>query len=88
MLFDHGADSVTTFFISIQMLELFQIHSVAQKILSLFLVVMLTYFAAMWAQYSTGVFKLGRINPVDEGLPGFALAAFAAIFIPIQYLSA
>lgn len=44
--------------------------------------VMLVYFSAMWAQYSTGFFRLGRINPVDEGLPGYALAALANIFLP------
>jgi hypothetical protein len=48
----------------------------------IFVFVMLVYFSAMWAQYSTGHFRLGRINPVDEGLPGYAIAAVANIFLP------
>ena len=88
MLFDHGADSVTTFFITIQIMEIFQLHSGTQKVLSLMAVVMMVYFAAMWAQYSTGVFNLGRINPVDEGLPGYALIAFLGIVIPYKMWNA
>ena len=44
--------------------------------------VMMSYFCAMWAQYTTGVFKLGMINPIDEGLPCYSLCCFIAIFIP------
>jgi hypothetical protein len=46
---------------------------------------MLVYFSAMWSQYSTGYFRLGRINPVDEGLPGYALASLANIFLPDNF---
>ena len=35
----------------------------------------------MWMQYSIGFFRLGRINPVDEGLPSYALLAFILAFI-------
>lgn len=46
---------------------------------------MLVYFSAMWSQYSTGHFRLGRVNPVDEGLPGYAIAAIANIFLPNNF---
>jgi len=52
------------------------------RVAVVFLFVMLVYFSAMWAQYSTGHFRLGRVNPVDEGLPGYAIAALANIFLP------
>lgn len=32
----------------------------------------------MWSQYSVGYFKLGRVNPVDEGLPLYALFCLMA----------
>ena len=50
-----------------------------------FVFVMLVYFSAMWSQYSTGYFRLGRVNPVDEGLPGYAIAALANIFLPAGF---
>ena len=51
----------------------------------LFGMVMMCYFCAMWAQYSTGVFKLGVVNPVADGLPSYALFALIAIFIPYTW---
>jgi len=42
---------------------------------------MAVFFSALWNQYSTGVFKLGRINPVDEGLPAYALGSLLFLFI-------
>ena len=51
----------------------------------LFGMVMMCYFCAMWAQYSTGVFKLGVVNPVDDGLPSYALFALISIFIPYTW---
>ena len=35
----------------------------------------------MWMQYSIGFFRLGRLNPVDEGLPMYALLAIIMSFI-------
>jgi hypothetical protein len=32
----------------------------------------------MWSQYCIGYFKLGRINPVDEGLPFYSLFSLIA----------
>lgn len=44
-----------------------------------FVFVMLIFFSALWHQYSTGVFKLGRVNPVDEGLPALAILSILSI---------
>jgi hypothetical protein len=85
MLFDHGADAVTSFILGIQVLELIQLTNANFKVLTMFGMLALTYFCAMWAQYSTGVFKLGVVNPVDEGLPGYAIFALSCIFIPYQF---
>lgn len=46
---------------------------------------MSVYFMAMWSQYSIGFFRLGRINPVDEGLPAYAFLAFMLAFIDQSY---
>lgn len=45
---------------------------------------MSTYFCAMWSQYSIGHFKLGRINPIDEGLPVYALFSLIATQFDIK----
>jgi hypothetical protein len=82
MLFDHGTDAVASFLISIQVLTLLQIQNTKLQILCLFSFVMLIYFCAMWSQYSVGYFRLGRINPVDEGLPAYAIVAILSIFLP------
>jgi hypothetical protein len=39
----------------------------------------------MWSQYSTGHFRLGRVNPVDEGLPGYTIVAIINIFLPKDF---
>lgn len=65
MLFDHGVDSLSSFMITLQMLEIMKIKNQDIIILSLFMFIMTVFFCALWNQYSTGVFKLGRINPVD-----------------------
>lgn len=45
---------------------------------------MVLYFCAMWTQYCTGIFRLGRINAVDEGLPVYALFCFIAPSINVN----
>jgi ethanolaminephosphotransferase len=82
MLFDHGTDAVASFLISLQVVEFLQLQDPFERVVLVFVFVMMVYFSAMWAQYSTGYFRLGRINPVDEGLPGYAIAALANIFLP------
>lgn len=65
MLFDHGVDSLCAFLITLQFLEIIRIKDFNFIILIVFLFVMGIFFSALWNQYSTGVFKLGRVNPVD-----------------------
>jgi hypothetical protein len=65
MLFDHGTDSIAAFFMAIQFLTIIQIKNENIFVLVNFVFVMLIFFSALWNQYSTGVFKLGRVNPVD-----------------------
>lgn len=85
MLFDHGTDAVASFFISIQVIEFLSVDSSFVKMIVNFCSVMLVYFSAMWAQYSTGYMRLGEINPVDEGLPSYALAALINIYLPNDF---
>ena len=54
-------------------------------IIAIFSFVMTIYFFAMWMQYSIGFFRLGRINPVDEGLPAYALLVLVVSFIDRSY---
>lgn len=65
MLFDHGADALSTFMLSLQMLELLHVPNPYLKILTMSGMVMLAYFCIIWSQYSVGYFKLGSVNPVD-----------------------
>lgn len=85
MLFDHGTDAVASFYISIQVIEFLSMDSSFVKMMVNFCFVMLVYFSAMWAQYSTGHMRLGEINPVDEGLPSYALAALINIYLPNDF---
>ena len=85
MLFDHGTDALCSFLICSQVLELLEVQSGKLKILILFMFIMLVSFAAMWSQYCMGFFRLGRINPIDEGLPSYALFAFISIYIPFNF---
>lgn len=45
----------------------------------------MVYFAAMWSQYSIGYFRLGEINPVDEGLPCYALTVILGTLLPSNF---
>ena len=81
MLFDHGVDSVVSFMLTLQFLEIIRVKNYNLIIPVVFIFIMATFFSALWNQYSTGVFRLARINPVDEGLPALALTAVLFIFI-------
>lgn len=77
MLFDHGSDAVTAFLLAVQVLKIVKV-SFGFQLLCIYVLIMSTYFFAMWSQYSVGYFKLGRINPVDEGLPIYAILCLIA----------
>jgi hypothetical protein len=81
MLFDHGVDSVVSFMLTLQFLEIIRVKNYNIIIPAVFIFIMAIFFSALWNQYSTGVFRLGRINPVDEGLPTLALTAVLFIFV-------
>lgn len=87
MLFDHGTDAVASFMITVQVTDLVDLQGSTERIGVIFVYTMLTFFSAMWAQYATGYFRLGEINPVDEGLPGYALTAILCIFLPEGFWS-
>lgn len=86
MLFDHGVDSLCSFMLTLQFLEIIRIKDFNVIIFCIFVFIMAVFFSALWNQYSTGVFKLGRINPVDEGLPALALGSLSFIFISTEGL--
>jgi hypothetical protein len=81
MLFDHGVDSLVSFMLTFQFLEIIRVKNFNIIIPVVFIFIMATFFSALLNQYSTGVFRLGRINPVDEGLPTLALIAILFIFV-------
>ena len=85
MMFDHGADALSSVFISLQVLQCLHISNGATSIFCLFLITNVVFFCAMWAQYATGIFRLGVINPVDEGLPSYALFALICILLPDNF---
>lgn len=85
MLFDHGSDAISAFLISAQVLKIMGV-SFQFRIFALYSFVMLIYFCAMWSQYSVGYFKLGVVNPVDEGLPVYAIACLIATQMDITIL--
>ena len=64
MLFDHGSDIFNGFMCVLQFIKIFRIFDVV-GILTIFLPMMTLYFIAMWVQYGSGYFVLGKINPVD-----------------------
>ena len=86
MLFDHGADAVSAFFLTVQVMKILKI-SYGLQLLTIYTFIMNTYFCAMWSQYCVGYFKLGRINPVDEGLPLYAIFCLAATQLDLSGLS-
>lgn len=77
MLFDHGADAISAFLLGLQVMKILKLPFSFQ-LLTIYIFIMNTYFCAMWSQYSVGYFKLGRVNPVDEGLPAYAIMCLLA----------
>lgn len=65
MLCDHGVDSLVSFMLTLQFLEIIRMKNFNIIIFVVFIFIMAVFFSALWNQYSTGVFKLGRVNPVD-----------------------
>ena len=41
------------------------------------------FLVEMWMQYSTGILRLGLINPADEDLPAYALLALVVTILMI-----
>jgi ethanolaminephosphotransferase len=68
MLFDHGSDSLITFMITSQLVKIIGITPNVAFV-AYYALVLPNIFCAMWLQYAIGYFFLGRINPIDEGLP-------------------
>ena len=81
MLFDHGADAITAVLFGFQISVVFGVQSYNFNIFLMVYVVLYPNFAGLWNQYSIGHFKLDRINPIDEGLPTYALFALGGAFI-------
>jgi ethanolaminephosphotransferase len=82
MLFDHGSDSLCSFLIGMSVLK---ILCVTNRTLMLFIIithVLSVFFCAIWSQYNTNNFELGRVNPVDDGIPTVAIVAILNCFIP------
>lgn len=81
MLFDHGVDSLVSYMLTLQFSEIIRLKNFNIIIPIAYFFIMTVFFSALWNQYSTGVFRLGRVNPVDEGLPILALITILFVFI-------
>lgn len=75
MLFDHGADALTGLLFALQICSIIQMRDGEHCIYYIAIIIMVPNFAGLWMQYSVGEFKLDRINPIDEGLPTYAIFA-------------
>ena len=83
MLFDHGADSVSGFLVAGQVMKILNL-SFEMRLFCIYIFIMNTYFCAMWSQYCVGYFRLGRVNPIDEGIPSYAIGCFIATQIDLS----
>lgn len=90
MLFDHGSDAVSAFLLAIQVMKILRLPF-GMQLFCIYIFIMNTYFCAMWSQYSVGYFKLGktfmnvgRVNPVDEGLPIYAIMCIMATAVDLK----
>ncbi|KAL4460927.1 hypothetical protein ABPG74_016399 [Tetrahymena malaccensis] len=68
MLFDHGCDAVATWMVVMNTLAILQIESIRFQYYVILFIGLIPFYFAMWSQYHLGVFRLGYINAVDEGL--------------------
>lgn len=65
MLFDHGADALTSIMFGMQILKIIHMKDLEMSLYFVLVIIMLPNFAGLWVQYSVGEFKLDRINPID-----------------------
>ena len=65
MLIDHGLDSISGFLIGMQAGHIMGVFDPFLYVAILFSFIAITFFFALWTQYSTGIFRLGRINAID-----------------------
>ena len=86
MLFDHGADAVTAFLLALQCMKILNL-SYDMQLFAIYIFIMNTYFCAMWSQYCVGYFRLGVINPVDEGLPTYATLCIVATQLDLSVIN-
>ncbi|EAR92829.1 CDP-alcohol phosphatidyltransferase (macronuclear) [Tetrahymena thermophila SB210] len=68
MLFDHGCDSVVTWMFGMCVANAFHISDKRLIYWAVLILALIPFYTAQWSQYHVGVFKLGRINAIDEGL--------------------
>lgn len=68
MLFDHGCDSSSSWICGISELCVLGMGNNPLSYYAIIIANYLGFYNAMWAQYHCGVFRLGRINAIDEGL--------------------
>jgi len=86
MLFDHGADALSSFLLGVQVMKILQL-SPSFQLFTIFSFIMGSYFCAMWSQYCVGMFKLSRVNPVDEGLPFYSICCLVATQIDLGFMN-
>ena len=86
MLFDHGADAVTAFLVALQSMKILNL-SYDMQLFAIYIFIMNSYFCAMWNQYCVGYFRLGRVNPVDEGLPTYAALCLIATQLDLSLVN-
>ena len=66
LLFDHGTDACTTFFVSLVSGSIIYFNNIYQYLL-IYLPIMTTFFFNTWEEYYTGELILPAFNGVEEG---------------------
>ena len=77
---------MSAFLLALQCMKILNL-SYNMQLFAIYIFIMNTYFCAMWSQYCVGYFRLGVINPVDEGLPTYALLCIVATQLDLSIIN-
>ncbi|CAD8089590.1 unnamed protein product [Paramecium sonneborni] len=85
MLLDHGSDCTATWIAGLLYINAFKITFTPFNMLTAIAVSFLGFYFGVYCQQHTGVFQLGVINGVDEGLPTLQLFLVVTAIMSSQF---
>ncbi|CAK93085.1 unnamed protein product (macronuclear) [Paramecium tetraurelia] len=85
MLMDHGSDCTATWIAGLLYINAFKIAFTPFNMLTAIGVSFLGFYFGVYCQQHTGVFQLGVINGVDEGLPTLQFFFVLTAFVSSQF---